>query len=87
MLSTSTSGRIFSGTCATDKCKAVIIYSEFVKEAQCWQCKSRFPVTSLTDSSEIRDSREALVAFWKLLTDSSPVLPDPPVVCIVITLV
>lgn len=80
MLSTSASGRIYSGSCPTDDCKAVIIYSDFVKDAQCWQCKLKFPITSLTDACEIRDSREALVAFWKLLTESSPSLPEPPVV-------
>lgn len=69
MLSSVSPGRILSGTCPAKGCNAVVIFSEPAQDTYCWSCKTQYPASSLLNASEIRDSREALLAFLKLLSD------------------
>lgn len=79
MLSSSTSGRFYSGHCPTQNCNATVIFTDTSKEASCFTCKSNFPTSSLINDSKICGSGEALCAILQMLYDY-PSKPDPPVV-------
>lgn len=78
MLSSTASGKIYSGTCPNKTCNGVVIFSDYSKNAHCYSCKADHPISLLVNAFQLTDSCEALVAF--LLAGTAQVKQDPPVV-------